>query len=194
MPSVIEEVVLGVFRPGTNNSTFQTLNYTLYALFVSIAFMFWSGTANVHSFVLLFLAVGLFFSVNWCVRARIKTHCTHTIDILHSSSFANFTIFDAIQFVPCASRFMSELHADASNPTGDADAATEAAEPVEESAVASDAAASTSTPTSSAATVTAAIAPRQSTRKSTTAASSAVIADEHKPSERPKRTKAAKAL
>ncbi len=71
MPSIIEEVVLGVFRPGTNNSTFQTLNYTLYALFVSIAFMFWSGTANVHSFVLLFLAVGLFFSVNWCARANI---------------------------------------------------------------------------------------------------------------------------
>jgi hypothetical protein len=46
---------------------------------VSIAFMFWSGTANVHSFVLLFLAVGLFFSVNWCVRARIKTHCTQSI-------------------------------------------------------------------------------------------------------------------
>ncbi len=66
MPNFIEEVVLGVFRPGTNKSTFQTLNYTLYALFVSIAFMFWSGTANVHSFVLLFLAVGLFFSVNWC--------------------------------------------------------------------------------------------------------------------------------
>lgn len=77
MPSIIEEVVLGVFRPGTNNSTFQTLNYTLYALFVSIAFMFWSGTANVHSFVLLFLAIGLFFSVNWCVRARIIVAYPH---------------------------------------------------------------------------------------------------------------------
>jgi hypothetical protein len=87
---------------------------------------------------------------------------------------------------------MSELHADASNPTGDADAATEVAEPIEE------AAASSFTPAASSA-ATVAVAARHSTRKSTAAATTpssaaAAIADAPKSTERPKRAKAAKAL
>jgi hypothetical protein len=65
MGNLIEDVVLGIFRPGTNTSTFKTLNYTLYALFASIAFTLWAGFASFHVTILAVLSVGLYFSVNW---------------------------------------------------------------------------------------------------------------------------------
>ncbi len=64
-----------VSRPGTNTATFSTLNYVLYALFASILAMFVTGYTSVHVFILLFLALGLFISVHWCVtRGGVCVH------------------------------------------------------------------------------------------------------------------------
>eukprot|EP00455_Lapot_gusevi_P037109 TRINITY_DN4139_c0_g1_i3.p1 TRINITY_DN4139_c0_g1~~TRINITY_DN4139_c0_g1_i3.p1 ORF type:complete len:123 (+),score=34.37 TRINITY_DN4139_c0_g1_i3:32-370(+) len=65
MAGFVEDVVVGIFKPGTNAATFQFLNYVLVALFFSIVSMIVTGSGSYHVWVLLFLAVGLFASVNW---------------------------------------------------------------------------------------------------------------------------------
>ena len=64
--SFLEALVMGIFRPGTNKQTFDSLNIVLVALFASILYMWVGGIRSVHVYVLSLLAAGLFFSLNWC--------------------------------------------------------------------------------------------------------------------------------
>ncbi|KDN40032.1 Pkr1-domain-containing protein [Tilletiaria anomala UBC 951] len=54
-----------LFQPGLNPPLHNLMNFTFYALFVSLAALIFLTSGNVHVIALLTIAVGLWASVNW---------------------------------------------------------------------------------------------------------------------------------
>lgn len=64
-PSLFQDIISSIFTPGTNTGLIQAMNYSFYALFVTLLGMLWLTSGNLHVCALLALSVGLFVSVKW---------------------------------------------------------------------------------------------------------------------------------
>jgi len=91
--SFTEELIASVFEPGVRPATLQVLNYAIGALILSIGLLWVSGVESMHVFIFLFLACGLFASLNWYVHVR-------------SSNLAPLCVGS---YLPSTCRFMYEL-------------------------------------------------------------------------------------
>lgn len=65
MPSLVEEIILGVLQPGVNAATLTFLNVVLFLLAISLAVMLLYGHSFLFVGVPLFLTLGLAASLNW---------------------------------------------------------------------------------------------------------------------------------
>ncbi|GAA6004405.1 hypothetical protein JCM10207_000712 [Rhodosporidiobolus poonsookiae] len=62
---MLADVVSSVFTPGTNPGLVRAMNYSFYALFVTLAGMLALTGGSVHVLALLVLSVALFASIRW---------------------------------------------------------------------------------------------------------------------------------
>ncbi|GAB5364187.1 hypothetical protein AAMO2058_000947600 [Amorphochlora amoebiformis] len=60
-----QAVVNSIFEKGVNAGTIRVLNYVIVALIASIFLAIFTGSGNVHVYILLVLSLGLLFSVNY---------------------------------------------------------------------------------------------------------------------------------
>mmetsp|Transcript_16408 Transcript_16408/g.19695 ORF Transcript_16408/g.19695 Transcript_16408/m.19695 type:complete len:101 (-) Transcript_16408:198-500(-) len=65
--TLAEDVVNSIFERGVNQGTIRVLNYVIAALIASIFLAIATGSGNIHVYILLFLSLGLLFSVNYFV-------------------------------------------------------------------------------------------------------------------------------
>ena len=63
----IDAIFASLFQPGLNAPLHNLMNYTFYALFLTLSVMIFLTSANIHVIALFGIALGLFASVNWCV-------------------------------------------------------------------------------------------------------------------------------
>ncbi|KAK0527285.1 hypothetical protein OC835_005022 [Tilletia horrida] len=72
MPSTIDAIFEGIMQPGASAPTVHLMNYTFYALFLSLAGLVFLTSGNIHVVFLLAVSVGLWASINWFVSELAK--------------------------------------------------------------------------------------------------------------------------
>merc|ERR1712146_815780 len=60
-----EQIVNSIFQRGVTRGTISVLNYVILALIASVFLAIFTGSGNIHVYVLLFLSIGLLLSVNY---------------------------------------------------------------------------------------------------------------------------------
>lgn len=81
-PGILSEVVSSIWTPGTNSGLIKAMNYSFYALFVTLFGMVLLTGGNIHVCALLTLSIGLFASIKWYVQFT----ATHSNRVLSADS------------------------------------------------------------------------------------------------------------
>ncbi|RKP25966.1 ER protein Pkr1-domain-containing protein, partial [Syncephalis pseudoplumigaleata] len=69
-----------IFTPGANSQLLLAMNVSFVALFLSLLFLLLATGGNGHVFALLFIAMGLFASVQWFVRELAAVRAANEAD------------------------------------------------------------------------------------------------------------------
>ncbi|KAE8213964.1 hypothetical protein CF327_g2590 [Tilletia walkeri] len=72
MPSFVDNVLEGIMQPGATPSTVHMMNYSFFALILTLSGMAVLTSGNLHVLFLLFVSVGLWASINWFVSELAK--------------------------------------------------------------------------------------------------------------------------
>ncbi|CAD6886177.1 unnamed protein product [Tilletia laevis] len=72
MASFADKLVEGIMQPGATSSTVLMMNYSFFALFLSLGGLAFLTSGNIHVLFLLFVSIGLCGSINWFVAELAK--------------------------------------------------------------------------------------------------------------------------
>jgi len=72
MPSFVDNVFDSIMQPGATTPTVNMMNYSFYALFLSLFGLAILTSGNIHVVFLLMISVGLWASINWFVSELAK--------------------------------------------------------------------------------------------------------------------------